>query len=95
MGNADPDTHLQAVIETEAGYLAVGNTTSKGAPFFEDSVEASVTEEKADVNAAAVLFDKDGKIIWAKSFGGSAYDVLTGHSWSGSGYPLYFLMGTF
>jgi hypothetical protein len=91
-----PDTHLQAVIETQAGYLAVGNTTSTGAPFFKETAAAAKGKDgKPDINGAAVLFDKAGKIIWAKSIGGSGYDVLTGHGWSGSGYPSVLLNGNF
>ncbi len=88
-----PDTHLQAVIETKSGYLAVGSTTSKGEPFFKETGAAAAGE--ADTNAAAVLFDKEGKIIWAKTFGGSDYDVFTGHMWSGSGYPSQLPNGNF
>lgn len=90
-----PDTHLQAVIETKEGYLAVGNTTSTGAPFSKTATVEKKAGEEADINAAAVLFDKTGKIIWAKSFGGSGYDVFTGHSWSGEGYPSVLPNGNF
>ncbi|PYG88726.1 hypothetical protein LY28_01080 [Ruminiclostridium sufflavum DSM 19573] len=87
-----PDTHLQAVIETKSGYLAVGSTTSKAEPFFKETAAAA---GEPDTNAAAVLFDKEGNIIWAKSFGGSGYDVFTGHMWSGSGYPSVLPNGNF
>jgi hypothetical protein len=90
-----PNTHLQAVIETTEGYLAVGNTTSTDAPFSGTAKVEKKAGEEANVNAAAVLFDKAGKIIWAKSFGGSGYDVFTGHSWSGGGYPSVLPNGNF
>lgn len=102
------NTHLQAVIETEAGLLAVGNTTSTGAPFFDGaetgadetkeeaaSSEGTEEEKQPDINAAAVLFDMEGNILWAKSFGGTGYDIFTGHSWSGSGYPVVLPNGNF
>jgi hypothetical protein len=96
-----PNTHLQAVIETDAGFLAIGSTISKVTPFSEEAVAEEVPategdgEEQPDTNAAAVLFDEKGDIIWARSFGGSGYDMFGGTTYQVSGYPVELANGNF
>jgi hypothetical protein len=97
-----PDTHLMAVVETEAGLLAIGSTTSKDAPFFKEgeAPEEPVATEgdeaaQPDSNAAVLLLDGKGEIIWARSLGGSDYDCFGGSYWQVAGYPVELPNGNF
>lgn len=67
--------------EEEAADTAAGDETAE--------------EETPDTNAAAIMFDETGEIVWATSFGGTGYDTLTGHGWARTGTPVILEDGGF
>jgi uncharacterized delta-60 repeat protein len=67
LGGSGSDRANDVILTADGGYIVAG---------FSNSTDGDVKNNNGNVDAWLMKLSKNGQLLWSKSFGGSAYDIV-------------------